>query len=112
MHDFLLFECFVAMKRDDVAYQKHTRLLPHPSHSTPYTTLPFPQAGTPYYTAPEMIQREPYSYPADCWSFGVIVHQLLALERPFDGASTGDLVKSILSGEIPALPVHYSDDIK
>lgn len=84
----------------------------HPTHhSTPYT-LHFPQAGTPYYTAPEMIQREPYSYPADCWSFGVIVHQLLALERPFDGASTGDLVKSILSGEIPALPVHYSDDIK
>lgn len=70
------------------------------------------QAGTPYYTAPEMIQREPYSYPADCWSFGVIVHQLLALERPFEGSSTAELVKSILSGEIPPLPAHYSDDIK
>ena len=70
------------------------------------------QAGTPYYTAPEMIQQEPYSYPADCWSFGVIVHQLLALERPFDGSSTADLVKSILSGEIPPLPAHYSEDIK
>jgi serine/threonine protein kinase len=70
------------------------------------------QAGTPYYTAPEMIAREPYSYPADCWSFGVIVHQLLALERPFDGNHTADLVKSILSNEPPPLPTHYSDEIK
>ena len=59
-----------------------------------------------------MIQREPYSYPADCWSFGVIVHQLLALERPFDGNSTADLVKSILSADPPPLPVHYSEEIK
>jgi NIMA (never in mitosis gene a)-related kinase len=59
-----------------------------------------------------MITREPYSYPADCWSFGVIVHQLLALERPFDGSSTGDLVKAILSQEAPPLPPHYSEDIK
>ena len=59
--------------------------------------LALEQAGTPYYTAPEMIQREKYSYPADCWSFGVILHQLLSLERPFDGASTGDLVKATVT---------------
>ena len=81
--------------------------------NTIYSILPVtPQAGTPYYTAPEMIVRDPYSYPADCWSFGVIMHQLLALERPFEGSSTAELVKSILSGEIPPLPAHYSDDIK
>lgn len=59
-----------------------------------------------------MIQREKYSYPADCWSFGVILHQLLSLERPFDGASTADLVKAILTVDPPILPSHYSEDIK
>ncbi|RYY68282.1 hypothetical protein EON63_24960 [archaeon] len=73
-------------------------LLPIPFHSsaTPLNSLPskLPQvadfglamnmdekgsdsnvdeAGTPYYTAPEMIQREAYSYPTDCWSLGVCV---------------------------------------
>jgi NIMA (never in mitosis gene a)-related kinase 1/4/5 len=70
------------------------------------------EAGTPYYTAPEMIQREGYSFPADCWSFGVIVHQLLALERPFDGNSTAELVKAILMDDVPPIPSHYSEDIK
>lgn len=59
-----------------------------------------------------MIQRESYSSPADCWSFGVILYQLLALERPFDGASTADLVKAILTAEPAPLPAHYSEDIK
>ncbi len=72
----------------------------------------FDEAGTPYYTAPEMIQRESYSFPTDCWSFGVIMYQLLSLERPFDGASTADLVKSILISEPAALPGHYSEDIR
>ncbi|KAJ1442655.1 kinase-like domain-containing protein, partial [Ochromonadaceae sp. CCMP2298] len=65
------------------------------------------EAGTPYYTAPEMIQGNPYSYPADCWSFGIIVHQLLALERPFEGGSTAELVRSILLGVVQPLPAHY-----
>jgi NIMA (never in mitosis gene a)-related kinase len=71
------------------------------------------EAGTPYYTAPEMIQRESYSYPADCWSFGIILYQLLTLERPFEGSSTAELVKSILTREpTPILAGHYSDEIK
>lgn len=72
----------------------------------------FDEAGTPYYTAPEMIQRESYSFPADCWSFGIILHQLMALERPFEGSSTADLVKAILSAEPPPLPPHYSEELK
>ena len=43
------------------------------------------EAGTPYYTAPEMIQNLQYSYPVDCWSFGVLLHEMLALELPFTG---------------------------
>jgi serine/threonine protein kinase len=60
-----------------------------------------------------MIQRESYSYPADCWSLGIIVHQMLTLERPFDGSSTAELVKSILTCEPPPIGGnHYSEELK
>ena len=59
-----------------------------------------------------MIQNEKYSYPVDCWSFGVLLHEMLSLELPFTGATTGDLVKSILTDEPPNIPSHYSQGIK
>lgn len=70
------------------------------------------EAGTPYYTAPEIITRESYSYPADCWSFGIIFYQLLTCERPFDGHNTNELVKSILTADPPPIQSHYSDELK
>ena len=72
----------------------------------------FHEAGTPYYTAPEMIQGQGYGYPADCFSFGVMLHELMRLDLPFQGNSTADLVKSILQDDPPALPSQYSDDLK
>lgn len=72
----------------------------------------FHEAGTPYYTAPEMIQGQAYSYPVDCFSFGVMLHELMRLDLPFQGSSTADLVRSILQDEPPALPAQYSEDLK
>jgi NIMA (never in mitosis gene a)-related kinase len=71
-----------------------------------------PEAGTPYYTAPEMVQGLSYSYPVDCFSLGVLLYELLRLEVPFQGASTTDLVRSILNDEPPPLPLQYSEDIR
>lgn len=59
-----------------------------------------------------MIQRESYSFPADCWSFGIILFQLLTLDRPFSGNSTAELVKSILTSEPPLITGHYSEEMK
>jgi serine/threonine protein kinase len=59
-----------------------------------------------------MIQGLSYSYPADCWSFGVLIYELLNLERPFRGHTTSDLVKSILNDEPQPLASHYSEEIK
>eukprot|EP01036_Dinobryon_divergens_P035398 gene35398-45861_t len=70
------------------------------------------EAGTPYYTAPEMILREKYSFPADCWSIGVVLFQLLALERPFEGDSAANLVKAILTEDPPPLPNFYSEETR
>jgi len=70
------------------------------------------EAGTPYYMAPEILQGVKYTYPIDCWSFGVMLHEMLRLDLPFRGKSTADLVRSILEDAPPPLPAHYSSAIK
>ena len=39
--------------------------------------------GTPYYYSPEMLKGEPYAQPSDCWALGIVLFELLTLERPF-----------------------------
>ena len=34
--------------------------------------------------APEVLRHEPYGLPADLWSVGVILYELLTLTRPFE----------------------------
>ena len=34
-------------------------------------------AGTPQYIAPEVLRGEAYSYPADWWSCGILLHEML-----------------------------------
>lgn len=40
--------------------------------------------GTPGYMAPEIMTDTRYGYPADIWSVGMVLHELLTLERPFE----------------------------
>ena len=70
------------------------------------------EVGTPYYTPPEMIEGKPYSYPSDCWSFGVLLYELLTFHLPFRGKETTDLVKSILTEATPSLPQNFSQETR
>ena len=72
------------------------------------TTSDEMEAGTPLYTAPEIIQNLKYSYPVDCWSFGVLLYELLCLTTPFSGSTTAELVNSILNDEPPVVSSSYS----
>ena len=72
------------------------------------TTSDEVEAGTPLYTAPEIIQNLKYSYPVDCWSFGVLLYELLCLTTPFSGSTTATLVNSILNDEPPVVSTSYS----
>ncbi len=56
--------------------------------------------GTPYYMAPEVINSDEYAEPADAWAVGVICYELLALERPFDGATFASLMMKIARGNV------------
>ena len=51
--------------------------------------------GTPYYMAPEVLQSAPYAEPADLWAFGVILYEVITLEKPFADANLGALVHHI-----------------
>lgn len=42
-------------------------------------------SGTPGYMAPERWLGEPGGPPADVWSLGVLIHELVAGHRPFEG---------------------------
>ena len=41
------------------------------------------KVGTPGYTAPEILQGQLYSYPADIWSLGCVLYQIVLAKLPF-----------------------------
>ena len=55
-------------------------------------------AGTPYAVAPEQVdkRRGEVDERTDVWGVGVTLYELLALRRPFSGASTAELLRRIL----------------
>lgn len=59
--------------------------------STLNTQMATTFAGTPYYMAPEVLYSKPYTAMVDAWSVGVILYELLALERPFNAADLDEL---------------------
>ena len=46
--------------------------------------------GSPAYMAPEVVLGREYSYAADWWSAGVLLHELLTNELPFGGVSIAE----------------------
>ena len=51
--------------------------------------------GTPYYLSPEMLAGEPYGKPADVWALGVVLFELLTLQRPFAAPNMFVLMRKV-----------------
>ena len=51
--------------------------------------------GTPYYLSPELVWGKPYGEPSDVWALGVVLFQLLTMQRPFDAPNLAALVMRI-----------------
>ncbi|HEU4408164.1 MAG TPA: serine/threonine-protein kinase [Polyangiaceae bacterium] len=61
--------------------------------------------GSPGYMAPEQISDPSrVDARADIWSLGVILFELLAAQRPFDGASLPETISRVLKSPPPSLP--------
>lgn len=43
--------------------------------------------GTPYYLSPEIVLGKKYSFPSDMWMLGIVLYELITLEKPFEGES-------------------------
>lgn len=57
-----------------------------PSRPSPLSPCLLPrcqQCGTPQYISPEMWRRQPYSYSADIWALGCILHEMCSLKPLF-----------------------------
>ena len=61
--------------------------------------------GTSRYMAVEVIRKHPYNVKADVFSFSILLWELMALVKPYDGL-VGQQVKECVSvfGERPAIP--------
>jgi calcium/calmodulin-dependent protein kinase I len=66
--------------------------------------------GTPGYVAPEVLRRQKYGKPVDCWSIGVISYILLCGYPPFYDENDAKLYKQIMKGEYE-FDSPYWDDI-
>ena len=68
--------------------------------------------GTPYYLAPELWRRQRYSKKADVWAIGILLFEMMALKRPFNGQGMKALMESVLAGKIPPLPSKFSPELQ
>jgi eukaryotic-like serine/threonine-protein kinase len=60
--------------------------------------------GTVRYMSPEQARGLPVDTRTDVWSFGVVLYELLAGRPPFEGATTTDVMVSVLEREPQPLP--------
>jgi serine/threonine-protein kinase PpkA len=60
--------------------------------------------GTPYYVSPEQIEGRPATVQSDIYSLGVIFHELLTGQRPFEAESVSGVIAQHVSAPRPKLP--------
>ena len=60
------------------------------------------QVGTPPYMSPELVTGQDYGTSSDVWAVGIVLFEMLALQRPFDGRTIVEVATQISRGELSA----------
>jgi DNA-binding winged helix-turn-helix (wHTH) protein/predicted Ser/Thr protein kinase len=69
----------------------------------PHVTKEGSILGTLHYLSPEQVQGKPAEPSSDIFSFGVVLYEMLAGRRAFDGPNTARVMAAILALEPPPL---------
>lgn len=77
-----------------------------PYHSDPDTTFKLAgNTGTSRYMAVEVIRKEPYNLRADVFSYSILLWEIMALTKPYEGLLGNQVKESVsLFGERPLVP--------
>lgn len=67
--------------------------------------------GTAEYLAPEVLLNRGHGKPADWWSFGILVYEMMVGNPPFGGANAIEVYQSILKGKV-SFPAEVGDDVR
>lgn len=88
---------FGLAKQDPVGFSHDTETAaPTLGHSHPGAVV-----GTLGYMSPEQVRGRAVDHRADIFSLGVILHEMLSGERPFQGGSSADVMGAILREDPP-----------
>jgi len=77
-----------------------------PYHADPDTTFKLAgNTGTSRYMAVEVIRKEPYNLRADVFSYSILLWEIMALAKPYEGLLGHQVKESVsLFGERPSIP--------
>lgn len=77
------------------------------------TFLMTQKVGSPRYMSPECARREPYNLKADVYSYAVLAHQILTLQKPYDDITDDDHDELVFcKGVRPFIPVALPNNTK
>ena len=77
------------------------------------TFLMTQKVGSPRYMSPECARREPYNLKADVYSFAVLAHQIITLQKPYDDITDEDHDDLVfVKGVRPFIPVGLPNSTK
>jgi eukaryotic-like serine/threonine-protein kinase len=67
-------------------------------------TIPGAVLGTVHYMSPEQARGREVDPRSDLWSLGVILYEMVAQKRPFDGDTESHVIVAILDHPMPPVP--------